>query len=108
MDESSKVQNDTKEHTKFPIHITAINPSNLCNFLGDLIEIDIVDEVRKIQNQTLIIWGGKDTLLKKVWDENHKDFLVNSQVLVMENEYHNITTVDPDFLSDTILKFMAD
>jgi pimeloyl-ACP methyl ester carboxylesterase len=84
-----------------------IKPEILSRFLGHLVRVEIGGNLHRIRNETLIFWGGSDRFISSVWGSRLSSILPNSRGLVMDSEYHNIVTADPDKLVETIHLFIV-
>lgn len=79
----------------------------LSRFLGHLVQVEFEDELSLIPNETMILWGGLDTFVKREWGVYLDKILPNSQFVEMSGEYHNIATTNPKTLAEHISTFVA-
>jgi pimeloyl-ACP methyl ester carboxylesterase len=83
-----------------------IDPAVLSRLLGHLVRVEIGADLHRIENETLVLWGGSDRFIDPVWGNRLSGLLPNSRCLSMDSEYHNITTADPDALSEIFSQFI--
>lgn len=83
-----------------------VNPTVLSAFLGNLLLVDLRDQLHRISNPTLVLWGQRDTLTPSIWGARLSRRLPDARFLEITAEYHNMATTDPQALADHITTFV--
>jgi len=71
-----------------------------------VIEEDLLPDLPKIKNNTLIIWGNKDKMVPVKFAKVFKEKIKNSQLIVFPNVGHSPHLETPEKLAQTILDFL--
>jgi len=83
-----------------------VNPTVLSAFLGHLVQVDLSDQLSRIPNPTLILWGKEDALTPSIWGARLTRCLPEARFMEVAAEYHNIATTDPHTLAHQIAAFV--
>ena len=92
--------------SSIPYREDQIDPVVLSRFLGHLVQVEIKDRLASVANETLVLWGERDTFIPSEWGTKLDWLLPNSQYMEMPGEYHNIATVHPKTLAKVISEFV--
>jgi pimeloyl-ACP methyl ester carboxylesterase len=89
-----------------PESLNQIDPSIFSKFLGTLVGVEFQQRLKMIPNQTLILWGENDSLIPPSWGEYQSQLQPAARFMVLEGEYHNISTSDFASLAGIITDFV--
>jgi pimeloyl-ACP methyl ester carboxylesterase len=90
-----------------PGALNRIDPTVFSKFLGTLVSVEIQKQLKMIPNETLILWGENDNLIPPSWGEYQSQLQPAAWFLVLEGEYHNISTSDITLLAGIITDFVS-
>lgn len=86
-------------------------PNAKMAFLSTLLGLknapDISENLKKIKNPTLIIWGKEDTLIPIEYAQQFVSAISNCQFITMEQCGHSPHVEEPERLSDVVIKFLS-
>jgi pimeloyl-ACP methyl ester carboxylesterase len=71
-----------------------------------ILEEDLLPELSKIQNETLILWGEKDKIVPLKYAYLFKEKIKNSQLEILPKIGHSPHLEDPEKLTKVILPFL--
>jgi pimeloyl-ACP methyl ester carboxylesterase len=71
-----------------------------------IITHDLTEDVKKIKNNTLIIWGEDDTYTPSHWAYELKKNIPNSDIHLFPNAGHNLPIKDPQAVWDVMKGFL--
>lgn len=80
--------------------------NNLKELLFCLTRLDISERVKRVKNETLLMWGESDAILDVSWAYKLHSMLANSKLDIRKGGYHNITTENFDTLAKDIKNFL--
>jgi len=69
----------------------------------NMIKTDLSEEISKIKTDTLIIWGKNDTYTPLSDWINMRNKIINSKIIILENEKHWIHLTSPEILVNSFL-----
>ncbi len=100
--------NRTENHSQsiYPYEADQINPRVFSRFLGHLTRTEITDQLEKISNETLVLWGAEDTFISSSWGAQLNAILPRSEFQVVPGEYHNLATIDTPTLAARMMDFL--
>jgi hypothetical protein len=70
-----------------------------------LLNADFEDQLPRIINKTLNLWGGRDNFINCTWWKKLNRILSDSTFLEIPGEFHNISISDPYTLAKIITAF---
>lgn len=84
-----------------------LNEEVLEELLFDIARTKLSEEMlSSIKSDVLILWSKKDSLLKCGWARKLQKIIPNSTLVISQDYYHTISSVDPVYLSNEILNFI--
>jgi pimeloyl-ACP methyl ester carboxylesterase len=84
-------------------YINTGNNPNLRQTYLNMIQTDLQEEIKKIKQNTLIIWGEKDTYTPLSDGLYMRKNIKNSKMIILENETHWIHLKNPTTLVNTFI-----
>ena len=76
-------------------------------FALSAIDMDLRDQMKKIENRTLIIWGNEDATLNKKWGLLLKEIIPNSKYVEIRGT-HDIVVERYEKVCEEIEKFLKE
>lgn len=73
----------------------------------ELLVSDIRAEVAQIRTPTLVVWGGRDTIVPRSLGQQLADSVPGAEMLVIEGAGHNPMWERPDIFNRAVLRFLA-
>ena len=79
-----------------------LRAKELQDTLKNVLKINLDDQIDKIKNDTLLIWGEKDSYTPVWMGEKFSKLLVNARLEVIQGAKHNLPIVNPQIVSSMI------
>ena len=85
---------------------TSHNLLFISRMIQDMKQLYLGNELNKIENETLIIWGENDTSLPLKWSEPNFSKIQNSKVKILKDGGHIVSIEKSDEFNKTVLDFL--